>query len=86
MPRVIIRRLLTPKFRDRYQLYIQRKNPDDAQQLQYLQEFFPDLQGGADQYFQIFQILNNRVYSREFQNLQGEQIAHNFKIILEIKF
>ena len=79
MPRVLIRRILTPEFRERYQLYIQREQPDDDQQLQYLQEMFPELQGNADQYFQIFQILNNQVYPREFQNQQSEKNRSQFQ-------
>jgi len=67
MVRQSFRRFLTPEFRARYQLYLQTQSPEDDQHLRVLEDCFPDLT--VEQYFRIFQILNNREHPRDIQNI-----------------
>ena len=65
MARVSLIARISPEFRRRYQVYLQQQ-PEDDQQLEELEDLFPDLD--ADQYFRLFQILNNWHHPRNFQN------------------
>lgn len=67
MVRQSFRRFLNPEFRARYQVYLQTQSPEDDQQLRVLEDCFPDLT--VEQYFRIFQILNNREHPRDIQNI-----------------
>jgi len=77
MVRVSLRNILTPDFRRRYQVFLQQQ-PEDDQQLEVLEDCFPNLE--ANQYFRLFQILNNREHPRAFPNIQEVQIRNNPQI------
>ena len=75
MVRLSKRRLLTENFQRRYQEYLQQQ-PDDDQQIQEIQDNFPNLE--IDQHYQLFQILNSREHPRAFQNNRQIEINQNF--------
>ena len=78
---LISRRFVTEQHRENHQVFLQRVQPDDDQQIEYLREVFQDR--SVVELFQIFQILNNREHPRLFQiNQLFRQIRNTHNIIL----
>ena len=75
---LISRRVITEEHRVNHRAFLQRVQPDDDQQIEYLKEVFQNR--SVVELLQIFQILNNREHPRLFQiNQSSRQIrnAHN---------